>query len=460
MYILFALLLAVWMGAMQLRLDELTKAALAASESGDMPLAHAKLEQALAINPNRDDWQRQAARWAYWGGAPEEALSDIEKLRLNGPLSLEDRLLEGDSLAALGRREQAVQTWEEALRLHGPDASLYQRLLGAYDETGNQAEGLRILRAWLELDPDSQMSYDLALRIILDQPEAARQALKAAEVDGGERADRARKLQTAINTAMLQKDTAYQMVVIGRGLGAADEWTTARKAFEEAAALAPGYGEAWAFLAEAKTRLGEDGLQEIRQALELAPESFWVLYLGSGVYQKAGQVEQAQGCFEGLARLEPERALWQVKIGEMLAQKGDLDGARARIEEAIRIEPQNAIGWRALARHVLNYEQNASGEALEAARKALLLGPDEAVNLDLMGEVMLMDGDILSAERFVRQALEKDENLGAAHLHLGMIHLERGETASAAAELRKAARLADDEAVRSLAERILSRLSP
>jgi len=108
----------------------------------------------------------------------------------------------------------------------------------------------------------------------------------------------------------------------------------------------------------------------------------------------------------------------------------------------------------------LNYEQNASGEALEAARKALLLGPDEAVNLDLMGEVMLMDGDILSAERFVRQALEKDENLGAAHLHLGMIHLERGETASAAAELRKAARLADDEAVRSLAERILSRLSP
>lgn len=459
-YIILALLLAVFLGLVHLRLQYLTGAALAAAERGDMPLAHVYLEYALAINPNRDDWQRQAARWAYWGGEPGEALNDMQRLRFYTRLNQEDMALEGDSLAALGQRDEAVQNWEEALQLFGPDAGLYQRLLGAYDQAGHQPEAIRIMQAWLELDPDSAMSYDLGLRLIVDQPEAARVILKAAEVDGGDRAKNARGLQTAINTAMLENDAAYQMVVIGRGLGAANEWATARKAFEKATTLASGYGEAWAFLAEAKNRLGEDGLKEMNQALELAPESFWVLYLASGLYQDAGQVDKALGCFEALAQKEPERALWQVKIGEMLAQKGDLDGAKARIRTAIQIEPKNTIGWRAMARHLLNYEQNASGEALEAARTALLLAPDEAANLDLMGEVMLVDGDALSAERFILQALEKDANLGSAHLHMGMIYLQKGDTAFAAGELQKAARLADDEAVRSLAERILAKISP
>ena len=102
------------------------------------------------------------------------------------------------------------------------------------------------------------------------------------------------------------------------------------------------------------------------------------------------------------------------------------------------LAPTEPLFWRLLAQFSLDRQIQVRQLALPAARTALLLAPQDATSLDLLGKTLLALGDLFNAERFLRRAIAADAAYAPAHLHLGMLYLNRGEQALAQAEFQTA----------------------
>ncbi len=60
-----------------------------------------------------------------------------------------------------------------------------------------------------------------------------------------------------------------------------------------------------------------------------------------------------------------------------------------------------------------------------AAEQAVILAKDDSASQDLLGWSLLLDKRYPEAERILLHALELDPKNALAHLHLGMLYLER-----------------------------------
>jgi tetratricopeptide (TPR) repeat protein len=98
--------------------------------------------------------------------------------------------------------------------------------------------------------------------------------------------------------------------------------------------------------------------------------------------------------------------------------------------------------------------------ALPAARQAILLNPQDAQSLDVMGKVYLALGDDVTASRFIHRALHNDPQYAPAYLHLGMIYLNQGEAFRARQQFELAEQMADQEAVVDQAQRMIEYYFP
>ena len=137
---------------------------------------------------------------------------------------------------------------------------------------------------------------------------------------------------------------------------------------------------------------------------------------------------------------------------------GDLYGSLQYYQHATELEPSNPQTWMALGNFsVINFLQ-LQEVGLPAARTALTLTSNSAQALDLMGRVMIGLEDMVSAERFLQQAIDKDASFAAAQLHLGQLYLQENQPEKAYAPLKIASQLAgSDGMTRMLANRLLDR---
>ena len=91
-----------------------------------------------------------------------------------------------------------------------------------------------------------------------------------------------------------------------------------------------------------------------------------------------------------------------------LQGKGDISGAVASMERALRIEPRNAYLWNRLAH--LRVEQNQGERAAEIAAKSIsLAGADSNLKADnwrLIAQIKRNSGDVNGATRAEHQAME------------------------------------------------------
>ena len=231
-----------------------------------------------------------------------------------------------------------------------------------------------------------------------------------------------------ILTQALQKSGAdapaeYRLVEIGRALGGLGEWDLALAAFEHAQKVNPNYGDAWAFSSEAKLQLHQDGTSDLQRALELAPDSPVIQALMALNFRRTGDAQQALQRFRAAAELEPQRAIWLVEIGNTYADLHDIQQGLEYYQKAVSVEPDNPAIWRLMAQYCLIHQIQLRAVGLPAARQAAVLAPNDPASLDLLGQVLIGLEDLTSAERFLQQALDKDLDFPAAHLHLGQLYL-------------------------------------
>jgi cytochrome c-type biogenesis protein CcmH/NrfG len=116
--------------------------------------------------------------------------------------------------------------------------------------------------------------------------------------------------------------------------------------------------------------------------------------------------------------------------------------------------------YRLLADFSLSHRIQVQNIALPAARTALILDPQDARSLDLLGQTMLTLQDYYSAERFLLQAVARDPSYAPAHLHLGMVLVQRGEMASARLEFDLADELGSGTWTAAQAQRFITYYYP
>ena len=198
----------------------------------------------------------------------------------------------------------------------------------------------------------------------------------------------------------------------------------------------------------------------MQKALELEPASISANTFLALYWQRQGRYDLAVEAIRGAVAAAPDNPVLQVELGNTLALSGELQSAYQAYLQAIHLAPQNARYYNYLVEFSLKYEYNTPEIALPAARRALLIAPDDPASLDCMGQVLMQIEDFVNAERFLLLAIQHDSTYAPAYLHLGMLHLLRDQPDLAYQNLTQAVTLAPNGAAGMQAQQLLQSAIP
>ncbi len=422
--ILLLLVLAIFVPLVLSGYSEWHKASTAKSyqEAGD----HYKV--AAQRIPWRADLYELAGHEYYYAKEYPQADAVYQKAFQRGALSPVGWVAWGDVIYLNGDAKHATQIWERGLEQKNPSENLYSRLAKVYKEQGNYSRAAEYLKKYVALHSDDAAAhYRLGLLLTLTDPNSALSELMSASELDPQLDPAVETLRSALNLASLSKSPSEQSVLIGRGLGLIQEWELARVAFESAVKADQKNAEAWAWLGEAKQQAAEDGTTELERAYQLNPNSSTVRGLRGLYFQRTSNFRSALTEFQTAALLDPKNPAWQVSIGETYSKLGDLIRALQAYQAATTLAPDDPSYWRLLALFCGQNNINIKDVGVAAAEQAVILAKDDSSSQDLLGWLLLLDKRYSEAERILLLALKLDPKNASAHLHLGMLYLEKNQ---------------------------------
>lgn len=437
-----------------------------ALDSGMNLAASQHLALAARQLPARPELWEQAGSLALQSGDPQSAVQYLEQAANQG-LTVAGQLALGDAYLQSGDPASALRVWDNLARQDVPDPAALVRLFTTYLGLGNYPDAITSLQTLTSILPENaEYHYQLGLLIATQDPEAALAYFaRAAELDPG-LSDRVRGIQRDILASRLGEDQAYTLLGAGRSLAKLEEWNYAAEAFRNAAELRPDYAEAWAYLGEALQHIPAEehsqtaGLEELQKSLELEPDSISANTFLALYWQRQGRHDLALEAIQSAVATAPDNPILQVEMGNTLALQGQLQSAYQAYLQAIQLAPQDARYYNYLVEFSLKYEYNTLEIALPAARRALLIAPDDPASLDCMGQVLMQLEDFVNAERFLLSAIQRDSTYAPAHLHLGMLYLLRDQPDLAYPYLTQAVTLAPVGATGMQAQQLLQSAIP
>jgi tetratricopeptide (TPR) repeat protein len=187
----------------------------------------------------------------------------------------------------------------------------------------------------------------------------------------------------------------------------------------------------------------ESALDALRTAVRLGPDQARFHAALGEVLAQRQDLDSAVTSFRRARALEPERPEHAYDLGLALRLSGDLDGAESELRAAIEREPTHGLARRALGL-VLRTNEDVSAAAAEM-RAAVAALPDDAQAHHLLGSLLLGLGMQAEGLEALRRAIELDPALVEARVTLAQALSRAGQ--------REAARLQQDEVQRINAER-------
>ncbi|MBO9367758.1 MAG: tetratricopeptide repeat protein [Chloroflexi bacterium] len=413
------------------------------------------LERAARRLPFWPELWEQAGLLAYRAQETEYAIQWLEQARARQALTLEGWDTLGLAYWKEKQPERALARWQEAQQ-SAPSVRLLMRQALAYRQLQDWAKEQAALEQWIQRKADDAYAhYRLGLLLLAEDPPRATEELSLALSLEPRLEPAVVSLQAALQAMNRLPQESARHLLLGRALGAVEEWELALRLFERARQEDPQNGEAWAWIAEAYQHLGLPVQDELERAQHLAPDSATV-YLLQGLYaSRNGKSKRALEAFQRAAALQPQEAAIWIALGEAWAQQNDLQAALQAYQRATGLAPQDAATWRALANFSATYGIEIAELGLPAARRAVTLQPEDARNLDTLGWLLLLNGELEAAARTLHQALALQPDLASAHLHLGSLLLYQGHTQEAQTHLQEVIRLAPNSPLAAIASQML-----
>lgn len=236
-------------------------------------------------------------------------------------------------------------------------------------------------------------------------------------------------LQLRPNDAQGHYALGYALLSLGHSKEASSE-------FSQAARLSPDDYEVrlrWG-IALWRTGQTEAAVSELKAAERLAPNEVQVhaqlarLLLSLG---KKGQAQEESASAERLSSLKVRRdqALLCIAKGNLLLDRGDLDGAAEQFRQASELDPVNAGAHYNLGLALAKLKR--AQEARSQFQEAIALDPKFVLAYNALGLSYKKAGQFIEAQTAFRQALHVDPQCAEAKNNLGTLYAVLGENSKA-----------------------------
>ena len=457
--ILFLMLAAVISPVLYSSYRDLHSAQTALAEKNYADAAYLFELAARRLTWSNDLWE-QAGLAAYLDQNNTDAIRLLEIAREKKSISSQGWDTLGIAYWNNNDHKMALVTWQNGSQAYPSDVLLYDRLAMAYHENGDYTSEQIVLVKRLALVSDANSHYELGLLLMLSNSDRALTEFASASSLDPQFDSAVQTLRSAIAVADTASDPASRYIAIGRGLGLVEEWGLAEDAFEKAVSANGKNAEAWAWLGEARQHNGQDGSDELNQALALNPNDAIIHALRGLYWKRQGNYVQALAEYLQAAQIEPDNPTWQASIGDSYTQTGDLVSALAAYQEATQLASNDATYWRLLAMFCSDNDLYVLDIGLPAAKQAAQLDPNDPQTLDALGWSYSNAGLLYNAEQNLQHAIKLAPDLAIAHLHLAENYLRQGDNTSALSELNLTVQLDKNGTSGQSAAQILKQYFP
>lgn len=217
----------------------------------------------------------------------------------------------------------------------------------------------------------------------------------------------------------------------------------AADAFRAALAQDPEDADVHNSLGAACERLGDaaQAEAEYRAALGLAPDHSRAGLNLAALLRRDGRLDEAAAAAQRALAADPRPGIQyeaHVALGEVAAERGDLDGAHRAVAAALAVQDR-AQGRYALAG--LCHRLGRIDEEVSHLERAVALEPGFAAAQRNLGALYLRRGDLAAAEAALRRAVALEPDAAIGHDHLAALYARTGRPDLARAELEAVARL-------------------
>jgi tetratricopeptide (TPR) repeat protein len=270
--------------------------------------------------------------------------------------------------------------------------------------------------------PDAIEEYDQALRIDPDSVDAHTD-LAIALVESGMVEDGVRHFQMAMRIEPHWATTHYNL---GTALARAGRSEEAVTQFQAALHLTPNYPAVHYNLAEVLLARGRtsEAIDHYEQTLRLTPDNVEALYHLGNALARSGQLDDAISQYLKALQLKPEDAEIHLNLGAAYAKLGRSEKAIQQYQEALRIQPGYAAAHNSWANALMRAGNPA--EAIGHYQQALQSVPNSVEIHYNLGVALERVGRVPEAIQQYQLALKLQPGLAAAsnaltRLHAGLV---------------------------------------
>ena len=319
------------------------------------------LERALA---DRALW-RCTARWG-WGlllafSVAFNLLACVENYA-------DTHYYRGITLFEAGKVQEAIQQYEQAIRLKPDFASAYNNLGSSLQQAGKLAEAISYYKRALQIEPNNaRLHYNLAIALekVGDVPGAIGQYEQAIRINpddvdahnnlgnahfrAGRRQDAIQQYEQALrinpDSALAHYNLAVALEQAGNAPGAIGQ-------YEQSLWIDPSDAQVHFNLGAALEHLGrhQEAIDHFEQALRINPKDADARNNLGFVLMQVGKVQEAIGQYEEALRINPSDARAHFNLGVILEGLGRHQEAIGHYEQALQVNPDMAEAQRNLER--------------------------------------------------------------------------------------------------------------
>ncbi len=368
------------------------------------------------------------------------AQAAIEAALASQPQSVAAYTALGELYAAYGRNDEAIDAYQEALRLDPAQAEEARAdLFAIYLAQGRADEVIAFYRQLLRANPDSAA----ALRGLADaylatgQSEAALDAYDlfmvqnrdnvAALLAQGETLrelglaeqalapfQRAVRLTAAAGSIQPTVELAHTLAALGRVDEAEAAYRATLQVIEDPARAAELSGDPTAvYVGLARLLLGENRIDEAEaiaaSALAARPDAATVQILAGDLSRFQGRRAEALAAFRRAETLAPGNVVAHTRVGDLLLESGSVAEAQTAYEAALAGDPSNTSALLGLARTLSRAVTAEAGlspaaDALSPAQSAALQRAQQLVDA-VLGQLGEASSDTAQAAQTLRADL-------------------------------------------------------
>lgn len=370
------------------------------------------------------DWHEVFERIAR--GLSEFTAQKCEPQIHRVPKSALDHCMDGVELARLGRVDEALASFRNAVATDPGYAEGHNNLGNALRTVGEFNEAIQHLQIALRLNPDYPEAYhNLGIALAeLGQHESAIAALR--------------------RCLSLRPDFPGALVTLGNALWRTTALDEAASCFQRALQLAPGLANAHCGLANVLAECGrsDDAIGHYRVALELQPGSAETLTRLGRVLRDKGESDKALSCFQRAVKSQPNFADAHNDLGITFSRLGKQQEAIEQYQIALRLRPGNAAVLNNLG---ISYANSSQFDlAISSYQQALAIQQDYAEAHNNLGIVLTQQGQYDAAFANYQRAIELRPDYPEAHSNFGISLSEYGRTEEALEHFSRALQLKPD----------------